>query len=141
MNHITSPKRSFFVLFSRKMARFTGHPIAFIIAICLILIWIITGPVFDFSDTWQLVMNTVTSIITFLMVFIIQSSQNRDTEAIQLKLDELIRATKGTHNVLLELEELSEKELDKVKARYLKVAKKARQQLREGKNDTDKTEV
>jgi low affinity Fe/Cu permease len=95
-------------------------------AAATILMWIVTGPLFGFSDTWQLVINTATTIITFLMVFLIQSSQNRDTEAIQVKLDELIRATQGAHNALLDLEELEEVELDKFRDRYQALAKQAR---------------
>ena len=83
-----------------------------------ILVWLVTGPLFGFSDTWQLVINTGTTIVTFLMVFLIQNTQNRDTEAMQLKLDELIRATEGAHNALLDLEELEEEELDAFKKKY-----------------------
>ena len=101
--------------------------------------WIITGPLFGFSDTWQLVINTATTIITFLMVFLIQSSQNRDTEAIQVKLDELIRATQGAHNALLDLEELEEAELDKFRDRYQALAKEARVNVR--KLDTGSPEA
>jgi low affinity Fe/Cu permease len=96
-----------------------------------------TGPIFGFSDTWQLVINTGTTIVTFLMVFLIQNTQNRDTEALQVKLDELIRITQGAHNALLDLEELDEKELDSIKATYCQLAKKAREGLRRGVDDTD----
>jgi low affinity Fe/Cu permease len=91
---------------------------------------------FGFSDTWQLVINTGTTIITFLMVFLIQNTQNRDTEAIQVKLDELIRATKGAHNALLDLEELEEKNLDAFKSKYQALAAAARVELDQGKQDT-----
>ena len=117
-------------LFSRiaKWAsRASGRPLAFTLAALVVLAWITTGPLFGFSDTWQLVINTGTTIITFLMVFLIQNSQNRDTEAIQIKLDELIRATRGAHNALLDLEELEEKELDAFRGRYVALAKVARQ--------------
>ena len=102
--------------------------------------WIITGPLFRFSDTWQLVINTATTIITFLMVFLIQNTQNRDTEAMQVKLDELIRATKGAHNALLDLEQLEETQLDEFRARYAKLARDARAGLLKGDADTDTPE-
>jgi len=108
----------------------------FSMAVAVILIWVITGPIFHFSDTWQLVINTGTTIITFLMVFLIQNTQNRDTEAIQLKLDELIRATKGAHNALLDLEELEEENLDAFKFKYQALAATARSELVHGNQDT-----
>jgi len=104
----------------------SGRPMAFILALSAVVVWIVTGPIFGFSDTWQLVINTGTTIVTFLMVFLIQSSQNRDTEAIQLKLDELIRATRGAHNKLMDLEELEESELDAVHESYATLARNAR---------------
>jgi low affinity Fe/Cu permease len=96
----------------------------------VVAVWAVTGPLFGFSDTWQLVINTGTTIITFLMVFLIQSTQNRDSEAMQVKLDELIRATHGAHNALLDLEELEEEELDRIKAGYEKIAEQSRGELR-----------
>jgi low affinity Fe/Cu permease len=106
----------------RKFAHLTstgvGYPWAFVVACSLILVWAVTGPIFHFSDTWQLVINTGTTIITFLMVFLIQNTQNRDAVAIHLKLDELIRALKGARNQLVDLEELSDEELDKLRREF-----------------------
>jgi low affinity Fe/Cu permease len=107
-----------------------------VLAVAVIAVWIITGPIFRFSETWQLVINTGTTIITFLMVFLIQNTQNRDTEAIQIKLDELIRATNGAHNALLDLEELEEEVLDGFRQRYQSLATSAREDLGRGKVDT-----
>lgn len=107
----------------------------------MIAAWIVTGPMFGFSDTWQLVINTGTTIITFLMVFLIQNSQNRDTEAIQIKLDELIRATTGAHNALLDLEELNEESLDAFRLKYETLAAAARKGLLDGLLDTDSPEA
>jgi low affinity Fe/Cu permease len=101
----------------------------FIVAVVIILLWAITGPIFHFSDTWQLVINTGTTIITFLMVFLIQNTQNRDTEALQIKLDEIIRAIEGAHNALLDLEELDDEELEEIRSDYLKLAETARVKL------------
>jgi low affinity Fe/Cu permease len=122
--------------FAKAASHFCGRPRVFAIAVGIIVVWIITGPLFDFSDTWQLVINTGTTIITFLMVFLIQNTQNRDTEAIQVKLDELIRATKGAHNALLDLEELEEENLDAFRAKYRVLANAARAELDRGFNDT-----
>ncbi len=127
--------------FAQAIARFCGRPKTFSIAVSIILIWLITGPLFDFSDTWQLVINTGTTIITFLMVFLIQNTQNRDTEAIQVKLDELIRATKGAHNALLDLEELDEEDLESFRQKYEALAREARKQLARGVQDTDTPEA
>ncbi|RDZ26550.1 low affinity iron permease family protein [Lysobacter silvisoli] len=115
-----------FTRLAKAAARFTGRPLCFAIASGLVLVWLISGPLFGFSDTWQLVINTGTTIITFLMVFLIQNTQNRDTEAMQIKLDELIRATREAHNALLDLEELDEAALDKYRGRYQALAKSAR---------------
>jgi low affinity Fe/Cu permease len=122
---------------SKAIARFCGKPIVFLLAVGVILVWIVTGPLFGFSDTWQLVINTGTTVITFLMVFLIQNTQNRDTEAIQIKLDELIRATAGAHNALLDLEEMDEVLLDQFRAKYQGLAKSARGQIASGGLDTD----
>jgi low affinity Fe/Cu permease len=126
---------------AREAAKFCGRPRVFVIAVAIILVWAITGPLFGFSDTWQLVINTGTTIITFLMVFLIQSTQNRDTEAIQVKLDELIRATSGAHNALMDLEELEEGELDEFRRKYQALAALARKQSAGGTNDTDTPEA
>jgi low affinity Fe/Cu permease len=122
---------------SKAIARFAGRPVTFALAVGVILVWIVTGPLFGFSDTWQLVINTGTTIITFLMVFLIQNTQNRDTQAIQIKLDELIRVTEGAHNILLDLEELSEGDLDAFRCKYQGLAATARLHLKSGGRDTD----
>ncbi len=117
-------------------SRTTGRPVTFVLAVAIIVVWGVTGPLFHFSDTWQLVINTSTTIVTFLMVFLIQNTQNRDTEAIQVKLDELIRAMKGAHNALLDLEELEDQELARIKRGYQQLATEARTALREHRRDT-----
>ncbi len=127
---------SIFTTLSKKASFYSGRPAAFILAASVIIVWAITGPIFDFNDTWQLVINTGTTIITFLMVFLIQNSQNRDTAALQLKLDELIRVTVGAHNVLLDLEELNEQELEHYRDEYEKIAQNARNKLQSGEIDT-----
>ena len=127
---------SWYSSFAKASAHFCGRPRVFAFAAATIVIWVVTGPLFGFSDTWQLVINTGTTIITFLMVFLIQNTQNRDTEAIQLKLDELIRATNGAHNALLDLEELEEDNLDAFKAKYQALAAAARSDLDQGNLDT-----
>lgn len=132
---------SWFSRFSKWTARATGRPAAFVLAFTIILGWLVTGPLFGFSNTWQLVINSCTTIVTFLMVFLIQGTQNRDSEAIQVKLDELIRCTKGAHNALLDLEELEEAELDRIREGYVKMAGRARQDLRRGKFDTGVPQV
>ena len=111
---------------SRFGSRAMGRPLAFGLALTAVLVWLVTGPLFGFSDTWQLVINTGTTIVTFLMVFLIQHTQNRDAEAIQVKLDELIFAVKGARNELLDIEEMEEEELMKLHAHYLRLAEKAR---------------
>jgi low affinity Fe/Cu permease len=130
-----------FSYFARKLAILSGRPATFLIAVALVLLWALTGPIFGFSDTWQLVINTSTTIITFLMVFLIQNTQNRDTEAIQIKLDELIRATQGAHNALLNLEQLEEEELEKYLRSYSQLARAARDKLRKGELDTDAPDI
>jgi low affinity Fe/Cu permease len=121
--------RSRFTRFAKRIARASGRPGAFLLASMVIVVWALTGPLFGFSDTWQLVINTGTTIVTFLMVFLIQCTQNRDAEAIQVKLDELIRAIGHAKNELLDLEELEEDELDAIKRTYQEMAEKARREL------------
>ena len=130
-----------FSYFARRLAVLTGRPAAFLVACSAVLLWAALGPLFDYSDTWQLVINTSTTIVTFLMVFLIQNTQNRDTEAIQLKLDELIRATQGAHNALLDLEEMDDEHLERYKRSYRRLAAQARKKMREGKLDTDSPEI
>ena len=113
-----------------------GEPLTFAAALLIVIVWAIMGPVFHFSDTWQLVINTGTSVVTFLMVFLIQNTQNRDGDAIQVKLDELIRTSKA-HNALLDLEELDQKDLGHIKRRYEELAGKARKELKSGRKDTN----
>ena len=113
----------------------------FALAALIVLTWAVTGPIFHFSDTWQLVINTGTTIVTFLMVFLIQNTQNRDSEAVQLKLDELLRATRGAHTALLDIEELSEEELDEIKRCYTTLAHRAVQDLHDGKSDLGTPDV
>ena len=115
-----------FTRFAKKTSTYTGRPATFIIAVLIIVVWAATGPLFDYSDTWQLVINTGTTIITFLMVFLIQNTQNRDTEALQIKLDEVIRAIGTANNALLDLEEMDDDELDRVREEYAVLARKER---------------
>jgi low affinity Fe/Cu permease len=133
--------RSMFGSLARRTARAAGQPLSFLCALGVVLVWLATGPLFGFSDTWQLVINTGTTIITFLMVFLIQNSQNCESEAVQLKLDELIRATQGAHLALLDIEELSDVELDRLRAHYEALAGEARERLRRGEPDTGTPEV
>jgi low affinity Fe/Cu permease len=132
---------SWFTRFAKWAARAAGRPAAFALAAGIIIVWGISGPLFKFSDTWQLVINTGTTIITFLMVFLIQNTQNRDTEALQVKLDELLRVTQGAHVALLDLEELDDDELDHIRKDYEKLASKARDKLKRGEPDTDVFEL
>jgi len=132
---------SWFTRFAKWTSRVAGRPKAFAVAAAVILIWAVTGPIFGYSNTWQLVINTATTIVTFLMVFLIQNTQNRDSQAIQIKLDELIRAIDGAHNALLDLEELQDVELDRIRAKYEKLAEQAREELRRGTPDTGHSDV
>ena len=136
-----SKSKSWFTRFAKWTARVTGRPATFGIAVAVIVVWAVTGPLFGFSDTWQLVINTGTTIVTLLMVFLIQNTQNRDSEAIQVKLDELIRCMEGAHVALLDLEELEEEQLDRIRGRYEKLAELAREKLERGGTDTDVPEV
>jgi low affinity Fe/Cu permease len=129
LKHITGAvmkRTSHFTRFATWTAGAAGRPMTFVLACLIIVVWGITGPLFGYSDTWQLVINTGTTIVTFLMVFLIQNSQNRDSKAIQLKLDELIRSTRGAHNALLDLEELNEEEINRIRTLYISLAAKAR---------------
>lgn len=122
---------------AKSISRITGRPSTFSLAVLVIILWLVSGPIFGFSDTWQLVINTGTTIITFLMVFLIQNTQNRDTAAIQLKLDELVRAHQGAHNAILDLEELDDEMIEAFRARYRRLASEARAKLARGEMDTD----
>jgi low affinity Fe/Cu permease len=126
---------------ARWTSRASGRPAAFVLACAIVAVWLATGPLFAWSDTWQLVINTGTTVITFLMVFLIQATQNRDTEALQIKLDELIRCTEGAHNALLDLEELEDHEFDAIRATYSQLAKRARAGLKKGLADTDRPDL
>jgi len=132
---------SLFTRVAKGTAHVVGRPGAFVMVVILVIVWAATGPLFGFSDTWQLVINTFTTIVTFLMVFLIQATQNRDAEAIQIKLDELLRAQLGAHNALLDLEEMEEKDLLALHKNYLRLAEEARQHLEQGIDDTDVPEV
>jgi low affinity Fe/Cu permease len=127
--------------FAKRIEHVVGHPLTFVLMLVLLVVWAISGPFFSFSDTWQLIINTGTTIITFLMVFLIQNTQNRDTGAIQTKLDELIRAIEGAHNALLDLEELDEDEIEHIRRDYRKLAEDARKAIEKGLKDTDRREV
>lgn len=126
LNKAAMKLNGLFQHFGRVASKATGHPLAFVLALAVIFVWAVTGPIFGFSDTWQLVINTGTTVVTFLMVFLIQNSQNRDTEAMQLKLDELLRAVRGANNAMIDLEEETDQELGELKEGYGKLAKQAR---------------
>jgi low affinity Fe/Cu permease len=127
--------------FAKWASRTAGHPATFAAAVIIILVWAASGPLFGFSNTWQLVINTGTTIITFLMVFLIQNTQNRDGAAVQLKLDELIRTIDGAHNGFLDLEELSDEDLARIRARFEALARESRENLKRGLRDTGTTEL
>jgi low affinity Fe/Cu permease len=126
---------------TRAVSTALGRPVAFAVAALAVILWAASGPLFDYSNTWQLVVNTSTTIVTFLMVFIIQNTQNRDTAAIQIKLDELIRATQGAHNAVLDLEQLDEEQLQHYLRLYEQLAAEARERLRQGRLDTDAPDI
>jgi low affinity Fe/Cu permease len=130
-----------FSYLARRIAVLAGRPATFLLAVLGVLAWALSGPLFGFSNTWQLVINTTTTIITFLMVFVIQNTQTRDTEAMQLKLDELIRATQGAHNALLDLEHIDEERFSRYRASYARLAAVARKKLEHGELDTDSPEI
>lgn len=134
-------KKSFFLKFVEKVSLWSGSATAFSLACAVVIIWAVSGPVFGFSDTWQMVINTGTTIITFLLVFVIQNSQNRDTRALQIKIDELIRVTEGAHTALLDLESLTDEELTKIYEKYNLLAEESRKLLRDGKEDIHVPEV
>jgi low affinity Fe/Cu permease len=127
--------------FAKWTSRAVGHPATFAAAVLIIVVWAITGPIFGFSNTWQLVINTGTTIITFLMVFLIQNTQTRDGIAVQLKLDELIRAIEGAHNGFLDLEELSDEDLARLRAHFEALARVSRENLKRGLRDTGTIEL
>ena len=132
--------RSLFTRFARSTAHSAGQPYAFLTSVALVIVWGFSGPYFGYSTDWQLVINTGTTIVTFLMVFLIQNTQNRDSEAMHLKLDELIRAMEGAHNALLDMEELEDRDLEKIRLNYLDLAKSAREAVRKGEVDTGRAE-
>src|ERR1043165_91969 len=122
--------KSHFVRFANWTAGAAGRPQTFVLACAIIVGWALTGPMFGYSDTWQLVINTSTTIVTFLMVFLIQNTQNRDSKATQIKLDEIIRAIDGAQDSLIDLEELEEEELEQIRLKFEKIACEARETLR-----------
>ena len=138
---VADKQAGLFDRFSSSVTKAAGSTGAFFSAAGLVLIWALTGPVFHYSETWQLVINTGTTVVTFLMVFLIQNTQNRDAEAVQVKLDELLRATSGAHNALLDLEELEQRELDQIRSGYARLAEGARANLRRGECDTGVPDV
>jgi low affinity Fe/Cu permease len=136
-----SRKKRLFTQVAERTSEIAGKPLAFLVACLVVLVWFAVGPFVGFTDSWQLVINTGTTIVTFLMVFPIQNTQNRDSKALQIKLDELIRATEGAHNALLDLEELEEEELKAFQARYEALAAQARMMLARGLPDTGTSDM
>jgi low affinity Fe/Cu permease len=131
------PRPAWFTRFAKWTAHTCGRPSAFLVATLVIVVWAVTGPLFHYSDTWQLVINTGTTIVTFLMVFLIQNTQNRDSQALHVKLDELIRAMKGARNSLLDLDNLSDEELDQLRASFAKIAEKSKKHVPNGNSETE----
>ncbi|HEY8903981.1 MAG TPA: low affinity iron permease family protein [Chthoniobacterales bacterium] len=123
---IEKAKKSWFTRFAKRVSLLAGKPATFALAVMIVVVWGFTGPIFHYSDTWQLVINTGTTIVTFLMVFLIQNTQNRDSEALHIKLDELIKALHSTNNAMLDLEELDEEQLEEIRQRYVALAEQAR---------------
>jgi low affinity Fe/Cu permease len=134
-------RTSLFTSFANATAKASGHHLTFLLAVFIILAWGVSGPIFKYSDTWQLVINTGTTIVTFLMVFLIQNTQNRDSTAMHLKLDEIIRALDGAHNTLMNLEDMEDKELEAMHERYVALAERARGALERGELDTAVAEI
>ena len=134
-------RHTLFDRFAKWTSRTVGHPLTFAAAVLIIVVWAISGPIFGFSNTWQLAINTGTTIITFLIVFLIQNTQTRDSTAMQLKLDELIRAIEGAHNGLLDLEELSDEDLARLRTHFEALARVSREDLRRGLRDTGTIEL
>src|SRR5215510_1540726 len=123
--HAWHRPKHWFAVFAKKVERVTGHPATFVAAVAVILVWGVTGPIFGFSDTWQLVINTGTTIVTFLMVFLIQRAQNKDSKAMQLKLNEIVAAIEGASNHLIDVEELTEPEIETLRTHYAELARLA----------------
>ena len=130
-------RKSLFVTIAEKAVSLSGESGTFLLAVCAIVVWAITGPIFGFNDTWQLVINTSTTIVTFLMVFLIQNAQNRDTRAMEIKLDELLRVTPNARTVLLDLEELTEHELEAIQKKYEAMAENARKAIKSTRQKGD----
>lgn len=130
-------KTQWFTRFAKSMAHISGKPSTFFSAVLLIVLWALTGHIFHYNDTWQLVINTSTTIITFLMVFVIQNTQNRDTAALQIKVDELINVITEANNSLLDLEELEENDIEEIRKKYSKLAREARENMKKAKHLTE----
>lgn len=126
MDRPMNKSRSWFPAFARAAANISGKPVTFGLALFTVIAWAVTGPIFGYSDTWQLVINTGTTVVTFLMVFLIQNTQNHDTQALQLKLDELIRVTDGAKNLMIDLERLDDDQIDRLRRVYERLGDNAR---------------